>query len=70
MNILSPSFLIFPICYVPSLNFTVCLLLTQYFIEQDLALFKDNYIFFLKTGGLLSEHFKNNKENFIEVLPK
>lgn len=33
-----------------SLNFTMCFLYAQYFIEQDLALVKDNYIFFLKTG--------------------
>lgn len=37
-----------------SLNFTMCLLYTQYFIEQDLAVVKDNYIFLLKTGGLFS----------------
>lgn len=36
------------------LNFTVCHSYTQYFIEQGLALVKDNYVYFLKTGDLFS----------------
>lgn len=34
------------------LNFTMYLLYTQYFIEQNLAIVKNSYIFFLKTEGL------------------